>query len=369
MTSSRRTGPTPALVVGVATVATVVIFLVILAARGNVVEQLGAVWRSFFPPAAETSQGVEVRGLYDIVFLFAAAIFVVVEGLIVFAVIRYRRKPTDTELPPQIHGNNLLEIVWTLVPTLIVLFLFVVSWQTLNQVDQADASSPIHIRAVASRFQWQFEYLSADGKTVQFKQQVPEMEVPVGEKVHLTLTSPDVIHAFYVPQFLFKRDVVPGRENSFDFTVDQAGTYRGQCAELCGEFHYAMQFTVKGVSPADYQSWLQAQIAQANAPSASPAASGGSTGQTLQLTAQNVAFQETNLSAAPDVPFTIAFSNQDAGTSHNVDIQDSTGKSVFRGQVFAGPGTQNYAVPALAAGTYKFVCDVHPSMTGTLTVK
>ncbi|HEU4572438.1 MAG TPA: cytochrome c oxidase subunit II, partial [Candidatus Limnocylindrales bacterium] len=226
MTTPRRSGPSPALVLGIAAAAVVVVFLAVLAARGSIVDQLGHVWAAFFPPPATSVQGAEIRNLYDIVFLFAAAIFILVEALIVFAVIRYRRRPTDTELPPQIHGNNLLEIVWTVIPTAIVLFLFVISWQTLNNVDPANAASPIHIRVTGARFQWTFDYLTPDGKQTQFTQLAPEMVVPVNERVHLTLRSPDVIHAFYVPQFLFKRDVVPGKENEFDFTADQTGTFR-----------------------------------------------------------------------------------------------------------------------------------------------
>jgi cytochrome c oxidase subunit II len=390
MTTPRRSGPSPALLLGASAIVVVVVFLGILAARGNVVDQLGHVWASFFPPAATTSQGAEIRGLYDVVFLLAAAIFLVVEGLIVYAVVRYRRKPSDDELPPQIHGNNLLEIVWTLIPTGIVIFLFFISWQTLNSVDRVDASNPIQIRAVASRFQWGFEYLSPDGKTVQFKQFLPEMVVPAGQKVHLRLQSPDVIHAFYVPQFLFKRDVVPGKENTFDFTVDAADagqTFRGQCAELCGEGHWVMQFSVMAKTPSDYQAWLTQQIAEAakqsqapaspGTPAGSPPASGapgggqtgGQTGPTVQISAQNIAFQQQSVDAPADTAFTIAFANQDAGVPHNIQILDASGNSAFKGAIFAGVATQNYAVPALKAGTYKFVCDVHPNMTGQLTVK
>ncbi len=393
MLTPRSSSARPAAILGVAALVTVVVFLGILALRGNVVDQLGHVWSSFFPPQATTAEGEKVRGLYDIVFLFAAAIFLVVEALIVFAVIRYRRRPTDTELPPQIHGNNLLEIVWTLVPTAIVLFLFVVSWQTLNQVDRTDAQAPIKIRAVAARFQWTFDYLSPDGQTVQFQQLAPEMVVPVGQKIQLTLRSPDVIHAFYVPQFLFKRDVVPGKENAFDFTVDEkdAGqTFRGQCAELCGEGHWIMQFSVKAETPADYQAWLQQQIDEAKAtpapapsgpsgPAASgPAASGpapsgggggGTAGGSVQISAKNIAFEQQSVTAPAGQPFTIAFTNNDPATPHNVDIMDAGGKSVFKGQIFSGVATQNYPVPALPAGTYKFVCDVHPNMTGQLTVQ
>jgi cytochrome c oxidase subunit II len=379
MTTPRRSGPSPALLVGGATVVFVLVCLAFLAARGNVIDQLGHVWASFFPPPATTVEGAKIRSLYDVVFLFAALIFLLVEGLIVYAIVRYRRKPTDEALPPQIHGNNLLEVIWTVLPFALTLFLFFISWQTLNDVDRTDASSPIKIRAVASRFQWGFDYLSSDGQKVQFKQLAPELVVPAGQKVQLTLQSPDVIHAFYVPQFLFKRDVVPGRENVFDFTVDAADagqTFRGQCAELCGEGHWVMQFTVSAKTPAEYQAWLKDQIAQAAQASAAPPASAGAPGAsgapaaaTVQISAKNIAFEQQAVDAPAGAPFTIAFANNDAGTPHNIQILDGSGSSKFKGAIFPGVATQNYAVPALTAGTYKFVCDVHPNMTGQLTVK
>src|SRR5438094_113356 len=120
------------------------------------------VGESLFPPTDVTVQGGQVRGLYNIVFGLAVAIFVAVEGLIIWSVIRYRRKPGDDELPPQTHGNNLAEITWTLIPTVIVLFLFVVSWQTLNSVEAVSPDPGLKVRAVAGQFQWSFDYLPTD---------------------------------------------------------------------------------------------------------------------------------------------------------------------------------------------------------------
>src|SRR5437867_2145549 len=119
-----------------------------------------------YPPKAATTQGHDISNLYDIVFLIAAVIFFIVEGLIVYAVIRYRRRPTDTELPPQIHGNNLVEIIWTIIPTLIVAYLFFISWQTLNAVEATSPNPQVHVVAIARRFDWNFEYLGPDGKSL-----------------------------------------------------------------------------------------------------------------------------------------------------------------------------------------------------------
>lgn len=331
---------------------------------------------AFEPPAAVTAQGQDTRNLYEFVFIIAVVIFVLVEGLIVFAVLRYRRKPTDSDLPPQIHGNSILEILWTVIPTILVVILFAFSWNTLNQVDAVSPSPTLTVRAVAAQFQWQFEYLAADGQTVAFTQQTPELDLPVGVDVHVILRSKDVIHAFYVPKFLFKRDVVPGRENNFDFTIDPADagqTFRGQCAEFCGTFHDTMRFSVKALSPNDFNTWLKGQIAGQPAASApGPSAGGGAGGApetTVDVSAHNITFDQATLTAPAGKPFIVKFTNNDPGVTHNVAITDSSGQVVFKGEIFPGPDSRQYPIPALAAGTYTFACSVHPQMTGTLTVK
>ena len=378
MSSSTRTRLSGGAIAAGLILIVAVVLLALAVARG--VDPIGAVnglVGSMFPPRAVTEQGREIRVLYDIVFWIAAAIFFLVEGLIVWSVVRYRRKPDDIELPPQIHGNNVAEIAWTLIPTIIVAFLFFVSWQTLNSVDAVSAKPDLHIRAVAGQFQWSFVYLADDGQTEEFTQLVPTGQeggliVPVGRNVQLSLESPDVIHAFYVPQFLFKRDVVPGIINKFDFKVDVANagqTFRGQCAELCGIGHRAMVFEVHALASADYDTWLQKKIAAAKA-SPPPVGSAPPPAATLNLVARNIAFAPTTLAAPADKPFAIAFDNQDAGITHDVAIEDSTGALLFNGQDVKGPGQSTDNVPPLKAGTYKFICTFHPvQMAGELTVK
>jgi len=370
MTSpSRMNGASPTVLI----VAVVILFLLVGAAVLAVGGNLVRLAESFYPPAGVTSEGKEIRALYDLVFIFAAVIFFLVEGLIVWTVIRYRRKPGQDELPPQTHGNNLLEIIWTVVPAAIVGLLFLFSVQTLGTVDALSDDPAVKIRAVASRFAWQFDYLDESGNSL-FTAYSP-MVVPVGQKVQMSLRSPDVIHAFYVPQFLFKRDVVPGRDNRFDFTVDPADvgqTFRGQCAELCGTGHWTMVFEVKAVSAAEYATWRQEQIDAAQAtppPSAPPAA------LDLNLAAKDVKFSTLSLEVPANTPFSITFGNQDEGVPHNVDIYagpDTSGSRVFDGGVpFEGKEVVIYRIQPLPAGAYTFNCRAHPipAMTGTLTVK
>jgi cytochrome c oxidase subunit 2 len=389
MSSSRRSRPSQTAVFALSIGAFIIgASLIALYYGVNVLTTGQEVLNSLYPPIAVTSQGAEIRNLYTAIFLIAVVIFVVVEGLIIWTVIRYRRKPGDTALPPQTHGNNIAEFVWTIVPTIIVIFMFIVSWQTLNSVDVNSPTAQTKIRAVAGQFQWTFEYLDQADKAVytEFQPLTKDgggMYVPAGRTVQLQLfVSPkDVIHAFYVPQFLFKRDIVPGRTTAFDFTVDAADagqTFRGQCAELCGTLHSTMLFDVKALTAPEFDAWLADKVAKANAtpppaPSGGPGGSGapGGPGETLKITAQNIAYEQTNLTVKAGAPFKIEFNNQDNGVPHNVAIHlgSPTGTEVFKGAIFPGVATQTYDVNQLDAGAYAFVCSVHPTMTGTLTVQ
>jgi cytochrome c oxidase subunit 2 len=389
MSSTPRSRPLSGALLALLVIASLVAaFLVAVAVGLNPATAASRFVDSFFPPAAVTEQGQSIRSLYEIVFLIAAVIFFAVEGLILWTVLRYRRRPGDDALPAQTHGNFLAEALWTIIPTVIVAFLFVVSWQTLNSVEAMSARPDLKIRAYAAQFQWQFDYYDANDEIV-FTQLLPAgddggMAVPAGRTVRLLLESPDVIHAFYVPQFLFKRDVNPGRPAEFEFKVNEADagqTFRGQCAELCGAGHRLMLFDVHALSPADFDAWLAGNIERANAtpppaPSAEPGQSGepppaGGPGDTVvQIAASNIAFDKTELTVPGGQGFKIEFDNQEA-QPHNVAIHEGSpsGPEVFRGEIITGPRAITYDVPALTAGTYGFVCTVHPNMTGTLTAE
>ena len=369
---SSRPGKRPApdlLIAGAAVAALVVLVAAVF---------LSDLGETLYPPDPATSQAREISALYDIVFAFAIVIFVLVEGLIVWSIFRYRRRPTDIELPVQTHGNNVLEAIWTIIPTAIVIFLFVISWQTLNSVDAVSRTPDVHIRAVAGQFQWTFEYLDETGQKL-FAQTTPTAEygggmaVPVGRTVQVELRSPDVIHAFYVPRFLFKRDVVPGMTNRFDFTVDEdevGQVFRGQCAELCGIGHRVMTFDVVAMSPAVFDAWLEQKIAEASA--TPPPAPSGEPSVTLEVNAKDVAFDSHALKVAADRPFAIEFTNADVPViTHDVDIRQADGTVLGDQTPIAGGTSATYLYAGLPAGSYTFICSVHPfpAMTGTLTVE
>jgi cytochrome c oxidase subunit II len=321
------------------------------------------------PAAPHTTEAKEVFWLYNVVLAMGAIVFFGVEGFIVYSIVRYRRR--DDRLPTQVHGNNLVELVWTAIPTVIVLILFVLSTFTLNSIS-AHTDPGVSIEVEGKQWAWVFHYLDADNDPTNDvvvsggSLTPPVMVVPVGEPVQLTLISRDVIHSFYVPAFLVKRDVIPTGDrppNQLEFTVSEVGIYSGQCAEFCGDLHARMTFKVQAMKRSDYDAWFAAvQSGQTPVPSVP------GSGETLKVTAKDNTFGEAALTAKAGAAFKIEFTNNDA-TDHNVVITDSSGTR-FRGDYFKGPGTTTYTVNALQAGQYTFLCEIHPTtMTGTLTVK
>jgi cytochrome c oxidase subunit 2 len=324
------------------------------------------------PPEPHTTQAKDVFWLYNVVLVMGGIVFVGVEGFIIYSVVRYRRR--DDQLPTQIHGNNLVEVIWTAIPLVIVLILFVLSTFTLNSISAQSDQPKVTIEVDGFQWQWTFHYLDGDADPTNDVSVTgtpaapPVMALPVGEPVKLILVSRDVIHSFYVPAFLVKRDLIPlgeGRSpNELEFTVSEAGTYAGQCAEFCGDLHSRMTFSVQAMPRADFDAWI-ADIRAGGSPEPSVPAGGS----VLKISADKIAFSTRELTAPAGEPFTIEFTNNEA-VPHNVAIYDGD-TPLFQGQSFTGPGTTTYVVDALAAGEYTFICDFHPipAMTGKLTVK
>jgi cytochrome c oxidase subunit II len=327
------------------------------------------------PPEPKSEAAKSVFTLYNIVFAMGTVVFVGVEGFILYSVFRYRRR--DDRLPPQTHGNTLVEIIWTAIPTVIVLILFVLSVMTLATVEAKSdpAKGGVDIEVDGFQWQWQFRYMDGDNDnrndvTVTGDATTPPvMVVPVGEPVRLTLKSRDVIHSFYVPQFLIKRDLIPvpeGEEvNHLEFTVSEPGTYGGQCAEFCGDFHAKMTFSVQAVSRDDYEKWLTDAKAGRTP---QPSAQAGS--QQIELTASNISFDKQEIRIKADQPTTLKFTNQE-GIPHDVVIVDADNNELFKSDTLTGPdASQDFNVKALPAGEYTFFCSYHPAqMVGTLIVE
>ncbi|MDR7087202.1 cytochrome c oxidase subunit 2 [Aeromicrobium panaciterrae] len=188
-------------------------------------------------------------------------VFVLVFGLIVYAMIRYRRR-SDDEVPVQIRYNLPIEALYTFAPVIIVAVFFFHTVTSQNEMLEKVKNPDHTVEVVGSKWQWGFNYLeeSAVAGDSVFEQGTPEdpteLWLPVDESVRFDLKSPDVIHSFWVPEFYFKLDVVPGRVNSFDMTPTREGVFTGRCAELCGLYHSRMIFKVHVVSRAEYDAHL-----------------------------------------------------------------------------------------------------------------
>ncbi len=187
---------------------------------------------------------------------------IVVWSLIFFAALRWRRRPGDA-LPPQFSSNNVLEISWTAIPIAIVAALFVYTYHAEANVDAVVAHPAVVVDVQAYRWGWTFAY--AGGPVVSGASNgpvaggslegPPELVLPLGETTRIVLSSRDVNHGFWVPDFLFKRDAIPGSPSQFDLRPDKEGIFVGHCSQFCGLNHALMQFTVRVVTPAAFARW------------------------------------------------------------------------------------------------------------------
>ena len=197
------------------------------------------------------------------------------------------------------------------------------------------------------------------------------MAVPVNQIIHIRLHSADVIHSFYVPQALYKLDVVPGRTNQFDIKFDQTGTFAGQCAEFCGIGHADMHFAVQAMTSADFDAWVLQQQQPASAAPSQPAPPPGAATVQVASVSVTAGFDPNTLTVPANQPFTVDFTNSDPSVPHNFSIhKGNPDGSDWLAPVNADGGqSATYNPPPLAAGDYQFFCSIHPNMVGTLHVQ
>ena len=198
-----------------------------------------------------------IADLYWIMFAAAVVVLAIVVGALVVAGIRFRERPGHQAR--QYHGNNLLELIWTVVPTLMVISFSVLSFQRLAYVNDVDSGTAMTIKAEGKQWVWNFQYPSEDRFQLNDKTYLArpaELHIPAGQKVKIELSSEDVIHAFYVPKLGGQKDAVPGRATVMWIQADRPGTYAGQCIEFCGTGHADMLITVVAHNLADFDTWL-----------------------------------------------------------------------------------------------------------------
>jgi cytochrome c oxidase subunit II len=223
-------------------------------------------WR-FGWPEGITEEATAMRQLWTGSVIAALIVGIAVWGLILWSVVRHRKR--SDELPKQTAYNLPLEIVYTIVPFVIIAVLFFFTVVTQNKVQERSDDPDTTIAVNAFKWNWQFVYPETTGpdgepvNTVGTTEEIPILVVPTDETVRFEVASADVIHSFWVPEFLFKLDVIPGNENGrdnvFEVTVQEEGAYVGRCAELCGTYHAYMNFEVRAVSGDDYDAYLEAR--------------------------------------------------------------------------------------------------------------
>ena len=212
---------------------------------------------TFGAPEGATEQGREISSLYRFLFWMAIGVGATVYGLILWSVFRYRRRSDD--LPPQFRENIPLEILYTVIPIALVVVIAVATFRTEDRVDTLDPDPDVTVVVTGFQWQWRFEYPEHGIDVVGSPEQAPTVVVPADRTIRVELRATDVIHSFYVPEFLFKRDAIPGEENSFDLVVPEAGTYYGECAEYCGLDHVDMVFWIRAVPQSDFDRWVAEQ--------------------------------------------------------------------------------------------------------------
>jgi cytochrome c oxidase subunit 2 len=221
-------------------------------------------------PDPVTEQGKITLSLWQGSWIAGLLVGCVVWGLILWAVIFHRKR--GDKLPPQVRYNMPIEILYTIVPFVLIAVLFYYTAKDENAIDATSARPAVTVNVTGFQWSWEFDYPQYGVKQNGYmwgEGPLPVMEIPVGETVRFNLTSPDVVHAFWVPDFLFKRDVIPAHPNHFEITATQTGTFTGHCSELCGVYHSRMLFTLKIVTHAQFQQWIAQQQAIQNTASGS----------------------------------------------------------------------------------------------------
>lgn len=210
-------------------------------------------------PEAASEEAPHIGNLWVGAWIASFIIGGLVWGLIGWAALRYRNKGDNTTAPRQTKYHLPLELLYTLVPFLIVGVLFFYTIKAQDAFLDQSGEPDLEITVIAQQWSWTFNYLEEGNPDVGVNaydlgtlEKIPDLYLPVDKTVRFNLVSADVIHSFWVPSFYFKRDAIPGHPNSFDVTPNKEGVYDGKCAELCGEYHALMLFKVHVVSEEEY---------------------------------------------------------------------------------------------------------------------
>ncbi len=201
-----------------------------------------------------TGFSAELSDLFGTIFWWAVFVFVVVEALLVYTVIRFRSRPGQEGEPKHVHGHTALEIAWTLAPAVILVFIAVPTIRTIFMVDGTPEAGALEVEVIGHQWWWEYRYPELGIVTAN------ELHLPVDRPVALVMTSADVIHSFWAPRLGGKRDVIQGRTTRLAFTPDSVGMFMGQCAEYCGASHANMRLRVYVDTPEGFDAWVAQEL-------------------------------------------------------------------------------------------------------------
>jgi len=208
-------------------------------------------------PEPASEDGEQLLGLWRGSLLAGLAVAAVIWALVAWSILRYRRRNDD--LPSQVPENIPIEIAYTVAPLVVVAILFAFAVVVQERVTGAQGEVDLEVEVTGFQWSWEFRYPEHDLVVAGDGEEDPVLVLPVGANVAFDLVSQDVDHAFWVPQFLEKRDLIPRVENTLHVEVTREGEWRGVCAEFCGLRHWAMRFHVRAVPPAEFERWVEAE--------------------------------------------------------------------------------------------------------------
>lgn len=223
-----------------------------------------------------TNQVDRVIGLWVTSWIVLLVVGIITWGLIIWAAIVYRRRRGQTGLPAQLRYNMPIEVFYTIVPLILVLGFFAFTARDQAEIEAPLADPDTVIEVYGKRWAWDFNYITEDVYYAGIQAQetgpnntidpesLPTLYLPVGQKVEIRIESRDVIHSFWIIDFLYKKDMIPGKTNYWYFIPEKEGSYTGKCAELCGEYHSLMLFNVEVVSQAEYDEYIDSLRAEGN---------------------------------------------------------------------------------------------------------
>ena len=323
---------------------------------------------------SHTDFNVDVGHLFGRLFFLATIVFVLVEALLLYAIFRYRSRPGQGD-PEHVHGNTTLEILWTVIPAVILVFIAIPTVRTIFRTQAKARPGALEVEVIGHQWWWEFKYpqFTSRGPTgkVDTLTTANELYLPAGRTVNFALKSQDVIHSFWIPALSGKRDVVPNHTNYLWFTPDSGvtdSTWNGHCAEYCGASHANMKFRTYTVTPEEFDSWARGQQATAAftamAPPAPPAPPAGTPAGTPPTEASRAAApanaQASQANVASAGPKGAAGVNPLPADAAARSSTQPTANAMNAGQVSAAAATG--ATGAMAAG-YIFPREKMPAHT------